>query len=95
MIPNLEREANRLHWMFKGSLLEEGISIFELEQQYNRYFKKGWGVVDPSNSLIGFDEAWEERLGQRAKRYTFGQEIKPMTDEERQRSVERSKANRK
>ena len=58
---DLEREANRLHWMFKGSLLPAGTSKFELEQNYNRYFKKGWGVVDPSNSLIGFDEAWAER----------------------------------
>ena len=77
---DLEREANRLHWMFKGSLLPVGISKFELEQQHNRYFKKGWGVVDPSNSLIGFDEAWSKR-------------IRPMTDDERQASIQRDQAN--
>ena len=94
-IKNLEYEANRLHWMFKGSLLEEDISIFELEQQYNRYFKKGWCVVDPSNSLEGFDEAWEERENQRNLRFSFGQKIRPMTDEERQRATERADENKK
>ena len=77
-----EKETNRLHWMFKGSLLPPNLSKFELEQEYNRYFNKGWCIVDPDNSLEGFEEAWAKR-------------IRPMTDDEKQPSIIRSKANRK
>ena len=75
-----EKEANRLHWMFKGSLLPQNLSPFELEQEYFRYFNKGWCIVDPDNSLEGFEEAWRER-------------IRPMTDDEKQRATVRAIAN--
>ena len=75
-----EKETNRLHWMFKGSLLPPNLSKFELEQEYNRYFNKGWCIVDPDNSLEGFEEAWAKR-------------IRPMTDDEKQRAIVRARAN--
>ena len=54
------KEANRIFWMVKGSLIPESWSDEAITQSYDSYFKRLWCNQSSELLMSGFEEAWEE-----------------------------------
>jgi len=62
MTPWMRKEANRLHWLVKGHLINPKASDEEVEGTYNSYMKRLWGNCERAEyGEIGFEAAWKKR----------------------------------
>jgi len=55
------KEANRLHFMVKGTLLSEDVSIEQCNDIIRSYTKRLWGNHEAGIYEEGFEELWTER----------------------------------
>lgn len=56
------KEANRLHWLVKGHLINPKASDEEIQSTYNSYLKRLWGNNERAvYGESGFEAAWGQR----------------------------------
>ena len=56
------KEANRLHWLVKGHLINPKASDKEIGETYNSYLKRLWGNNERAvYGEMGFEAAWAQR----------------------------------
>ena len=63
MSPEEFKEANRLMWMVKGHLIPKEYSEKDIESVLRSYFARLWHNEEAYVNEDGFEEAWEERYG--------------------------------
>lgn len=56
------KEANRLYWIVKGSLIPASWSSEQVSAVYHSYFKRVWGNHEAIIHECGFESAWEQRM---------------------------------
>ena len=60
--PYVRKEANRLNWLVKGSLINRSESDKTVEHIYESYFKRLWNNTERSEyGAIGFEAAYKAR----------------------------------
>jgi hypothetical protein len=59
--PYVRKQANRLNWIIKGTLIDISWSDDDVEKTYNSYFKRVWGNNESYIHEEGFEEAYTER----------------------------------
>ena len=69
--PYVRKQANRLNWIIKGTLIDISWSDDDVEKTYNSYFKRLWGNNEIYLHEEGFAEAYAER-----RRTTLKDDIK-------------------
>jgi hypothetical protein len=55
------KEANRLFYSVKGSLIPDDYTDEDIEMMYNSYFKRLWGNHEASTRDEKFEELWANR----------------------------------
>ena len=64
--PFVRKEANRLYWMVKGTLMHPNASDEETEKTYESYLKRMWGNNERAvYGLVGFEAAWKKRQAEK------------------------------
>ena len=64
--PFIRKEANRLYWMVKGTLMHPDASDEETEKTYESYLKRMWGNNERAvYGLVGFEAAWKQRQAEK------------------------------
>ncbi len=64
--PFVRKEANRLYWMVKGTLMHPNASDEETEKTYESYLKRMWGNNERAvYGLVGFEAAWKQRQAEK------------------------------
>jgi hypothetical protein len=55
------KEANRLFYSVKGSLIPDDYTPEDITEMYNSYFKRLWGNHEASTRDEKFEELWANR----------------------------------
>ena len=56
-----EKEANRVFFAVKGSLIPYEYSQYDVDEMYKSYVKRIWGNHEAFNCDAQFEEAWAKR----------------------------------
>lgn len=59
---DIKKEANRLNYIVKGTLLPENTSVQEYKSIINTYTKRLWGNCEAYLGEEGFEELYNERV---------------------------------
>ena len=60
MGPEEIKEANRLMWMVKGTLIPDGYTVTNVNSILKSYFKRIWYNEEAYMHEEGFEDAWEK-----------------------------------